>query len=184
MNNDYREFHKTVSEVTEISADPIKEKDGVGFVSLGETHNYEYAVLYYTDRVAVKKVEETKTEFHIEDVEKLTELRIFGLEREIYCIRAEDGWAGRIRTDSPDVKEDNANCEIFDELHKVWNKVWNDVEKPEKEEESLLFIRVRNYFNTKGSLKFIDSRFVGFEPKSPSECKEAGEQWEKRTKEM
>lgn len=167
----YRTFCKGFSEVKEL---PLNLKptvnEGSHSIPRQDLHGYEYALLYYTDRVEVKAVPENGN-FDIEGIEKLTELRIFGQDGEWYLIRTQDGWKGRVRTDkksTEQVDSNKADCEFFDELHKVWDKV-----KVCGHSSKKLFIRVRNYFNYEGELEFVDSRFVGFEDCEGSKCEEA-----------
>ncbi|MDO4793299.1 MAG: CRISPR-associated protein Csx19 [Filifactor alocis] len=167
----YRTFCKGFSVVEEL---PLNLKptvnEGSHSISHEDLQGYQYALLYYTDRVEVKAVPKNGS-FDIEKIEKLTELRIFGEGGELYLIRTQDGWKGRVRTDKkPTEKVDSneVNCEFFDELHKVWEKV-----KVCGHSSKKLFIRVRNYFNPKGELEFVDSRFVGFEDCEESKCEEA-----------
>lgn len=140
------------------------------YVNIGE--GYRYAVLYYTDKVEVKPLNKSDCLFTIDNFKKLTELRMFGEKSECYMIRANNEWRGRIRCDTS--YDGNTSYEIFDELHKVWNKVdvshnirnfilengeYSDTSRDNKD----LFIRVRNYFELGEELKFIDWRFVEFE---------------------
>lgn len=167
----YRTFCKGFSEVKELplNLEP-KVNKGRHSIPREDLQGYKYALLYYTDRVEVKAVPENGN-FAIEGIEKLTELRIFGEDGELYLIRTQDGWKGRVRTDkkpTEQVDSNEVNCEFFDELHKVWDKV-----KVCGHSSKKLFIRVRNYFNLQGELEFVDSRFVGFENCEGSECEEA-----------
>lgn len=120
---------------------------------------YLYGVVYYTDEVLVIDFSEKDfVSFKKElDVSKLLELRLFNKEKEYFLLRKEDGFLGRIRTDLEGEKE--PNCEVFDELHKVWNRC-----KPLKlSEQDDVFVRVRNYFNSDGLLTSLDWRFVDFQ---------------------
>lgn len=129
-----------------------------------QQYQYQYAVIYYTDKVDVIELKEPPLT-ELSDMENILEVRIFGKQGEYYLLRNSDGnFVGReIRDKKQDVsandKENWEKKEAFDELHKVWKRCYPN----QKDKDKVVFVRVRNYFNTEGSLKFCDWRFVNFE---------------------
>lgn len=126
---------------------------------------YEYAVIYYYDEIKFIKID--KSDFKI-NKEKLSELRLFSNDKEYYLLRTENGFIGREIVDI-EISPNDANTEFFDELQKVSRRFYpaNDVAANE-----ILFLKVRNYFNTSGDLKTIDYRFAGVEKIDRKSAKE------------
>ena len=105
------------------------------------------------------------------DIEKLLELRAFNETQEVYLIRAEGEFVGRIRNDS-----EGHNTKVFDEYHRLWGKVpREETTNILKEDRGIeihlpfdvkkgeyIFIKVRNYFTTERDLSCVDWRFTGF----------------------
>lgn len=129
-----------------------------------QNKQYRYAVIYYTDKVDVIELKEPPLT-ELSDMENILEARIFGEQGEYYLLRNSDGnFVGRVIQDkklnsSEENKEGWEEKEVFDELHKVWKRCYPNQEDKDK----VVFVRVRNYFNTEGSLEFCDWRFVNFE---------------------
>lgn len=129
-----------------------------------QNKQYRYAVIYYTDKVDVIELGKSSLA-ELSDMENILEVRIFGKQGEYYLLRNSAGnFVGReIQDKKQDVsandKENWEKKEVFDELHKVWKRCYPNQEDKDK----VVFVRVRNYFNTEGSLKFCDWRFVNFE---------------------
>lgn len=127
----------------------------------------EYVILYYMDKVEIKCV----TNMQDIDIEKLLELRAFNETQEVYLIRAEGEFVGRIRNDS-----EGHNTKVFDEYHRLWGKVpREETTNILKEDRGIeihlpfdvkkgeyIFIKVRNYFTTERDLSCVDWRFTGF----------------------
>lgn len=129
---------------------------------------YEYAVIYYYDEIKFIKID--KSDFKV-NKEKLSELRLFSNDKEYYLLRTEDGFIGRKIVDI-EISPNDANAvdvEFFDELQKVSRRFYpaNDVVGNE-----ILFLRVRNYFNSSEELKTIDYRFAGVEKIDRKSAKE------------
>lgn len=129
-----------------------------------ENKNYRYAVIYYTDKVEVLELEQQDLK-SILDLDRLLELRVFGKNIEYYLLKVSDKeFTGRILYDKngvacKDSGEKWEKGEAFDELHKIWNRCY-----PFKlDGDKIMFVRVRNYFNSEENLKFCDWRFVDFE---------------------
>lgn len=130
---------------------------------------YEF-VVYYMDEVKTGRFESRKLFDFREDLKKeadrLLEVRVFNQNKEYYLFRGEEGFVGRVKEDTTEdgiLKRWDGyqleSFEVFDELHKVWNRC-----KPERlKKEDKVFIRVRNYFSSNGRLRFLDWRFVAFE---------------------
>lgn len=129
-----------------------------------QNKQYQYAVIYYTDKVDVIELGKSSLA-ELSDMENILEVRIFGKQGEYYLLRNSDGnFVGRVIQDkklnsSEENKEGWEEKEVFDELHKVWKRCYPNQEDKDK----VVFVRVRNYFNTEGSLEFCDWRFVNFE---------------------
>ena len=168
MDN-YREFI-----ALETKTEDLKSPE-MNLIKEFQNEQYRYAVVYYTDKVEVIELqEEPVTE--ILDIDKILEVRIFGEQGEYYLIRNLDGsFVGRVIQDKPVVSEDNKDGwekkEVFDELHKLWDKCYPN----RTDKNKLVFVRVRNYFNVEGSLEFCDWRFVNFEVFEKTEFKRGGE---------
>ena len=93
---------------------------------------------------------------------------IFSNDKEYYLLRTENGFIGREIVDI-EISPNGANAEFFDELQKVSRRFYpaNDVAANE-----ILFLKVRNYFNTSEELKTIDYRFAGVEKIDRKSAKE------------
>ena len=130
-----------------------------------DIEEYEYAVIYYYDEIKFIKID--KSDFKI-NKEKLSELRLFSNAKEYYLLRTEKGFIGREIVDI-EISPNDANAEFFDELQKVSRRFYpaNDVAANE-----ILFLKVRNYFNTSEELKTIDYRFAGVEKIDRKSAKE------------
>lgn len=152
--SDFREFIAMSSEVEAIA---------FSFAEIPERRlapeDYSFAVSYYTDEVKTEAFKEEKTLRDLIDQERLLELRVFGKKKELYLLRTEEGFIGRIREDKEKEAAGGEACEIFDELHKVWTRCC----PPNIGQNEKVFVRVRNYFNSEGRLRFLDSRCVDFE---------------------
>lgn len=161
---DFREFKELCSGVEPVS---FSFSDIPG--SLLSPDDYSFFVSYFTDEVRTERIQEEKDLKELVDIERLLELRVFGKKKELYLLRTDEGFIGRIREDGEAGEEKGEAFEVFDELHKVWPRcVPEGIEQKEK-----VFVRVRNYFNSEGRLKFLDSRFVDFE-KHPEAKKDDG----------
>lgn len=137
-----------------------------------ENKDYQYAVIYYTDKVEVLELEGKELKNNL-DLDKLLELRVFGKNVEYYLLKiSEKEFTGRILYDKngdfcKDSDETWEKGEAFDELHKLWKRCY-----PCKlDEDKIMFVRVRNYFNVEENLKFSDWRFVDFEVMEQAEVK-------------
>lgn len=126
---------------------------------------YEYAIIYYYDEIKFLKID--KSNFKI-NKDKLSEIRLFSNDKEYYLLRTENGFIGREIVDI-EISPNDANAEFFDELQKVSRRFYpaNDVADNE-----ILFLKVRNYFNTSEELKTIDYRFAGVEKIDRKSAKE------------
>lgn len=144
------------------SALDFKLNDEIIPEDIGE---YEYAVIYYYDEIKFLKID--KSNFKI-NKDKLSEIRLFSNDKEYYLLRTENGFIGRKITEIAASSNDD-NAEFFDELQKVSKRFYpaNDVVGNE-----ILFLRVRNYFNSSEELKTIDYRFAGVEKIDRKSAKE------------
>lgn len=140
-------------------------------------NDLEFAVIYYTDEVIVKELEQVQN-FKLEHPDKLLELRLFGEKSEIYLIRAEDSkknhFVGRILIDLDEESvSEQIESESLDEYHEIYPRVAQKINVNRTEftgKEYSVFVKVRNYFNCKDELKLNDWRFVGFEALPKNEC--------------
>ncbi|MCW6681108.1 CRISPR-associated protein Csx19 [Aerococcaceae bacterium NML130460] len=161
--NEFRSMHSTVERLS-LNADKLCPKKIIDCIK-----NCEYAILYYMDKVEIKRVEKIQSE-NI-GIENLLELRAFNEMQEVYLVRVEEQFIGRTREDS-----EGQNTKIFDEYHRLWGKVPKEETNTLKEDRGIelhlpfivakdeyVFIKVRNYFTAEGDLSCVDWRFTGFE---------------------
>ena len=150
---------------------------------------YDYAVVYYVDRVDILDLSKTPLTFPLTEP---IELRAFNEEGEYFITKYENGFVGRVITDveveeGKDQKEEkdkkdeengkHKKFEIVDEYHKLWGRV-NDSDRALLTEDrgiklklpfelemgkNIAFVKVRNYFTATGDLQNVDYRLCGFE---------------------
>ena len=172
FHND-REFYKINSQREKLSFDSIDEEN----IKLINT--YDYAVIYFLDRVSIVDVRNTPLTHPLENV---VGLRAFNNEGEYFINKNEGHYTGRIMTDFDEEKENASKFEIVDEYHKLWGKASIEYRELLAKEDGInlkptdelstgkmtVFVKVRNYFNTKDDLMNVDFRLCGFELLSES----------------
>ena len=167
FHND-REFYKINSQREKLSFAQIDEDN------IKKINSYNYAVIYFLDRVIIVDVRETPVTKPLENV---VGIRAFNEEGEYFVSKDEGHFIGRIITDFEEEKANVESFEIVDEYHKLWGKVSKSDRTLLTEErgislklpfelesgKNIAFVKVRNYFTPEGDLRNVDFRLCGFE---------------------
>ena len=167
FHND-REFYKINSQREKLSFDSIDEEN------IKRINSYDYAVIYFLDRVSIIDVRKTPV---TQPLEKAVGIRAFNDEGEYFINKNEGNFSGRIITDFEEDKEGYESFGIVDEYHRLWGKVSKSDRTLLTEErgislilpfelesgKNIAFVKVRNYFTPEGDLKNVDFRLCGFE---------------------
>lgn len=157
----YREFKNIVASRNAVKVNDLEEV-------ADRIKNYEYLLIYYSDRVEIKSGGDFVPDSSI------TEIRAFCDIGELHLLKRDSQYIGRTIEDNK-----GEEYEIIDDLYKIWGQLnSNDrsilsedrgiiIKLPfEMESGKLLFAKVRHYFTAKGELKNLDWRLAGFEEKS------------------
>lgn len=178
---EFREFRNVKAKRSKLSDLSFFCEEGIDDLFSSSSIKF-YAVIYYVDQVEVLMIENRE---ELKNLQKrleekfsfLLELRLFSETKEYYLLKAEGGFVGRVIEDSSsevisdvEKQEDGfEEYEIFDELHKIWNRC-----RPEnfRANSDTTYVRVRNYFSAKGKLRFLDWRFVDFEEHIAKLCED------------
>lgn len=167
FHND-REFYKINSQREKLSFDSVDEE------SIKKINIYDYAVIYFLDRVSIVDVRNTPL---TQPLENVVGIRAFNNEGEYFISKNEGHYTGRIITDFDEERENASKFETVDEYHKLWGKVSKDDRTLLTEErginlklpfeiedgKDIAFVKVRNYFTAEGDLQNVDFRLCGFE---------------------
>ena len=167
FHND-REFYKINSQREKLSFANIDEEN------IKIINYYDYAVIYFLDRVSIVDVRNTPITKPLENV---VGIRAFNEEGEYFVSKDEGHFTGRIITDFEEEKANVESFEIVDEYHKLWGKVSKSYRNLLTEErgislklpfeletnKNIAFVKVRNYFTPEGDLRNVDFRLCGFE---------------------
>ena len=165
--HDDREFYKINSQREKLSFTNIDEEN------IKIINTYNYAVIYFLDRVSIVDIRKTPVTKPLENV---VGIRAFNEDGEYFVSRDAGHFVGRIITDFEE-KVDVESFEIVDEYHKLWGKVSKDdrtlltedrgitLKLPFELEtgKNIAFMKVRNYFTPEGDLRNVDFRLCGFE---------------------
>ena len=153
--------------------------DSIGEENIEKINSYDYAVIYFLDRVSIVDLRVSPLSLPLD---KIMAIRAFNDEGEYFVNKNEGKFSGRVIVDFEEYNANIEKFEIVDEYHKLWGKASIEYRellakedgtnlKPADElstGKKTVFVKVRNYFNTKDDLMNVDFRLCGFELLSES----------------